>query len=113
MIESQLGGGSIDLTLVQYQPTRRGKVLGPIIADIVFRRPQVVPIGGGFHSRVINRNQFIPKTAAAGLGQQLLNDHFRHFVLALAKMMMSNLSLGINEIEGRPIVVAESPPDAI
>jgi hypothetical protein len=32
----------------------------------------------------------MPDTADSGLGQQLLNNRFRLFVLALAELMMSN-----------------------
>ena len=46
------------MTLVQECATRRGKVLGSIIADIIFRRPQAVPIRGRFYPAGINRNQF-------------------------------------------------------
>src|SRR5437763_11598440 len=46
----------------------------------------------------------------SGLGQQLLNDHFRLFVFALAEMMMSNLSPRIDEIEGGPVLVLERTP---
>ncbi len=113
MIEREARGGSIDATLVQYCTTGRRKVLGALIADIVFRRPQVAPIGGSFSSMGIDRNQFITDAADSRLGQQLLNNHFRLFVFALAEVMMSNTPLRIDEIEGRPIVVRESPPDRI
>jgi hypothetical protein len=48
MIESQPRGGIIDAALVQYCTTGRRKVLGALIAYIVFRRPQAAPIGGSF-----------------------------------------------------------------
>src|SRR5712691_2336466 len=80
------------------------------MADIVFRRPQAAPIGGSFSSMGIDRNQFMTDAADSGLGQQLLNDHFRLFVFALAELMMSNMPLRIDEIEGRPILVVESTP---
>jgi hypothetical protein len=46
----------------------------------------------------------------SGLGQQLLNNHFRLFVFALAELMMSNIPLRIDEIEDRPTFVLESTP---
>src|SRR5437016_6001799 len=49
-------------------------------------------------------------TAVSGLGQQLLDDHFRPFVITLAELMMSDASLRVDEIEGRPIFVLESAP---
>src|SRR5438270_9042182 len=50
MIEREARGGSIDARLVNYCPTGRRKVLGALIADIVFWRPQVAPIGGSFNT---------------------------------------------------------------
>src|SRR5258708_38417808 len=44
MIESQPRGGSIAARLVQYCTAGRRKVLGALIADIVFRRLQAAPI---------------------------------------------------------------------
>src|SRR4051812_26578293 len=44
------------------------------------------------------------------LGQQLLNNPFRAFVFALAELVMSNMSLWIDEIQGRPIFVVEGAP---
>ena len=64
LIESQPRGGSIDATLVQYRAAGRRKVLGALIADVVFRRLQAAPIGGGFRTTGIDRNQFM--TDAAG-----------------------------------------------
>ena len=110
MIESQPRGDSIDATLVQYCTAGRRKVLGALIADIVFRRLQAAPIGGSFHTTGINRNQVVADVADSGLGQQLLNNPFRLFVFALAELMMSNMPLRIDEIEGRPILVLESTP---
>src|SRR6266536_1014693 len=110
MIESQPRGDSIDATLVQDCTTGRRKVLGALIADIVFRRLQAAPIGGSFSTTGIDRNQFMTDAADSGLGQQLLNNHFGLFVVALAELMMSNVPLRVDEVEGRPIVVVESMP---
>src|SRR4029453_9926535 len=110
MIESQARGGSIDATLVQCCTAGRRKVLGALIADIVFRRLQAAPIGGSFRTTGIDRNQFMIDVADSGLGQQLLNNPFRLFVFTLAEMMMANAPLRIDKIEGRPIFVLESTP---
>src|SRR6266436_5728913 len=48
--------------------------------------------------------------AGSGLGQQLLNDSFRLFVFTFAELMMPDAPLRIDDIEGRPILVPESPP---
>src|SRR5438309_5831659 len=48
--------------------------------------------------------------ADSGLSQQLLNNHFRLLVFALAELVMSNTPPRVDEIEGRPILVLESTP---
>ena len=63
MIESQPRGGNIDVTLVQYRTVGRHKVLGALIADIGFRRLQAAPIGSGFRTAGIDRNQFMTNAA--------------------------------------------------
>src|SRR5262249_3753679 len=113
LIEPQPRGGSIPATRVQYRTTGRGKVLGTLIAEVVLGRPQAAPIGGSFNTTGIDRNQFVIDALDSGFGQQLLNNHFRLFVVALAELMMSNLPLRIDEIQRRPIVVVESTPDRI
>src|SRR5215212_2768185 len=110
MIEPQLRGGIVDAALIQYCTTGRGKVRGALIADVVLRGPQAVPIGGSFSTIGIDRNQFMIAAIDSGLGQQLLNCHLRLFVFTLAEMMMSNMPLHIDEIEGRAIPVVEGTP---
>ena len=51
--------------------------------------------------------------AAAGLGEQALNDHFRLFVCALAEVVMPDVPLGIDEVESRPVLVVERCPDPV
>src|SRR5438045_2772288 len=93
MIEPQLGRGSIDLTPVECRATRRRKVLRALIAEIVLRSLQVAPISGGFRASAMDRNQLVTDVINSGLGQQLLNNHFRPFVIALTEFMMSNVPL--------------------
>ena len=76
LIEREARRGRIDARLVHYCPTGRRKVLGALIADIVFWRPQVAPIGGSFSTLSLDRDQFMIEAAEAGLGQQLLKNHF-------------------------------------
>src|SRR5918998_1805598 len=71
MVEPQLLGGIVDAALVQYCTTGRGKVRGALIADIVLRRPQAVPIGTSLNTTGIDRNQVITAAADFGLLQQL------------------------------------------
>src|SRR6266496_1395330 len=110
MVKLQFRRGGIDATLVQCRTAWRRKVLGTPVADIVFRGLQVSPIGGSFRTAGIDRNQIVTDAAVSGLGQQLLNDSFRLFVIALAKLMMANAPLRIDDIEVRPIFILESTP---
>src|SRR5579884_227163 len=113
LIEPQPYGGSIDVTLVQDCTTGRCKVLGALRADIGFRRPEAPPIGGSFSPLSIDRDQFVIEATDSGFSQQVLNNLFRLFVGTLAVVMIAKMPLGIDEIEGRPIVVRESVPDRI
>src|SRR5207302_4759625 len=111
MIESQPLGGSITVTLVQNYTTGRRKVLAARVPDIGFWRSQAVPIGSSFSTLGIDRNQFLIEAADSGLSQQVLQHHFRQFVGAFAEVMIAQMPLRIDEIEGRPIVVGERLPD--
>src|SRR5215212_5731428 len=69
MIESQSRRSSVETTLVQYCTAGRREVLGPLIADIVFRRLQAGPIGGSFRTLCIDRNRTAIRAGASGFGQ--------------------------------------------
>src|SRR2546421_4397406 len=109
-IEPQSGGDGVDAGRVRRRPTGRREVLGAVIAEIILPRLQVVPIGGSLDTTSIDRNQLVTDATDSGLGQQLLNHPLRLFVFSLAEGMMSNVPLPIDEIEGRPILVVETPP---
>ena len=49
----------------------------------------------------------------AGVEQQLLDRHLGHGVLALAEVVVPDPSLGIGEVDRRPEVVGERPPDPV
>ena len=84
------------------------------VPDIVFRRPQAAPIGGSFEAAGIDRHRLVCRRRwLRPRASSVLNDHFRLFVGALAEMMMADAPLRIDEIQRRPIVVAEGAPDDI
>ena len=45
------------------------------------------------------------------LGQQLLNDNLRPFVFTFAELMMPNMPLRVDKVQGWPILVLEGVPD--
>ena len=46
----------------------------------------------------------------SGLGQQLLENHFRLLVLAFAEVVMPDAPLRVGEVQGRPVMVVEGAP---
>src|SRR3712207_3092012 len=68
-VKAQLRGGRIDAALVRRCTAGGGEVLGALVADIVFRRLQAVPIGSDFNAPGLYRNQFMTDAAGPGLGQ--------------------------------------------
>src|SRR2546429_3094684 len=77
LVEAQPRGDVIDAGGVRRHPTRRREVFGALIADIVLRRLQALPIGWSFNSAGVYRNLSGTDPAVSGLGQQLLEGHFR------------------------------------
>src|SRR4051812_10624420 len=86
-------------------------MLGALKSEIVFRRPEVAPIGGSVETAGIHRNRLSTDAGGSGLAQQLLDDHFRLFVGTFAKIVMTNTPLRIDEIERRPGLIPERTPD--
>src|SRR4051812_38423890 len=110
MVEPQPRGDGVDLPRTQHRTVWRGEVLGARIAEVVLGRPQAGPIGGGFDAGRLDRNQVLVDATAAGLCQQLLQNHLGLLVLALAEAMVPNLPLRIYEVERRPVAVPEGIP---
>jgi hypothetical protein len=48
--------------------------------------------------------------AGSGLGQQLLDNHFRLLIFALAEVVIPDLPPHVGEVQGRPVVVLERSP---
>src|SRR5215211_4806273 len=113
VVEPQPLGDGIDLRGVKDRTVGGREVLGALVAEVVLRGPQAGPVGGGLHPTGLDRNQVLADAAAAGLAQQLLQDHLGLLVLALAEAMVPNLPLGVDEVERRPIAVPERIPDPI
>jgi hypothetical protein len=58
----------------------------------------------------VDRNQFITGVGGPGLGQQVLDNHFRLLVCALAEVVMPDMPLRVGEIKRGPVVVSEGTP---
>jgi hypothetical protein len=64
MVEGQPRGGDIGVRGVQDRSVGGGEVLGARSAEVVFRGPQAVPVGGGFHPTGIDRDQVVADAEA-------------------------------------------------
>src|SRR5829696_10436528 len=100
VIEGQSCGGGIDVRGVQDRTVGGFEVLGALVAEIVFRRPQAAPVGCSFSTTGIDRNQLMTDAFDPGLFEQLLKGHLRLFVFALAEVMVSNVPLRIVRCAG-------------
>ena len=81
------------------------------MANIVFAGPEAAPIRSCFETAAVNRCRLHADVVGSGLSQELLNDHLRLVVCALAKILMPDTSLRIDKVQSRPIVVPERLPD--
>ena len=113
MVESQPRGSGVAVRRIQDRIIGRGEVLGAFVAEVVLGRPQAVPVGGSLHAAGIHGDQIRADAAGAGVGQQLLQDHLGLLIAALAEAMVADLALGVDEVEGRPVVVVEGSPDRV
>jgi hypothetical protein len=113
MVESQPRRGGIDMRRVQDRTVRRHEALAALIPEVVFRGPQAVPVGGRLDTGGIDRDQVLVDALGAGVGKQSLHDHFGLFVVAFTEAVVADLSLGVDEVQGWPVVVGEGTPDRI
>jgi hypothetical protein len=104
VIESQLCRGRTGVTLAQDRATGGREVLGARIAEVVLRGPQAVPVGGGFDPTRIDRDQIMACAGGSGLGQQLLDHHFRLLVFAFAEVVMADPPAGVSPRQHAPWV---------
>ena len=54
VVELQLVRGNVDVPLIHSCATGRREVLGALVAEIIFRRLQAVPVGGGFDASALD-----------------------------------------------------------
>src|SRR5205814_9914100 len=110
---SQPAGNGVHARLVRDRTAGRGKTVRLLVAGVGLSRLEGAPLGGNLASLRPDGYQVIDKSAEARVREQLLQDHLRHVVGALAKVMGSDPSLGIREIDRRPVVIVERPPDPV
>src|SRR5215813_5649577 len=110
MIESQMHRGSINARFAQNRATRRRKVLGALITNVVLRGPQASPVSSSFKTMTVNGDQLLADAGGASLGEQSLNEPFRLVVVAFPEVVMSQTTLRVDKVESWPILVLECAP---
>src|SRR5262252_2028638 len=93
--------------------TGRSEVFGALVAQVILARFQIEPVGPDLGSGSIDCSQFGTEAANARLGQEILNDGFRLVVVPLAKLVVADAPLFIDEIERWPEFIFEGAPDRV
>src|SRR5882762_2885172 len=83
---------------------------GLVVAEVALRRPEVLPIGLHLVAVRFDRGQSWSQVFDARLGEELPDDHLRSLVITFAETVMPDLTLRVDEVECRPVVVRERPP---
>src|SRR5262245_47473885 len=75
IVRAQPGWESVRARLINNRTTGRDEVLRAVVSDVVFRGPQVAPIGSRLEAAAIHCDGLTADIGRAGLSQQLLKDH--------------------------------------
>src|SRR3984893_4389827 len=110
LIEPERSRGSVVAGLAHERAAGRCEALRLVAAEIIFLRSEILPVRRNLRAARIDLDGIVAHAGIAGLTQQLLNDGFRALVLAFAELVMTDLAVGIDDIQGGPIVVAECVP---
>src|SRR5207245_7604140 len=98
LVQVQTAGNCIAVRLVRDRTIGRGKTFRLVVAGVGLSRLEGAPFGGNFGSLRLDRHQVIAESAESRVSEQLLKDHLRHLVGALAELVGSDPSLSIREI---------------
>ena len=82
-----------------------------LIANVGFWRLQIAPVGGVLHTSGLGVDEAGWHVPVASLGQQHLDYVFGFVIFAVTEMVIPNVSLLIDEVMRRPILVIEGLPD--
>jgi hypothetical protein len=105
-------GALVDLRDVWVHPAGRDEVLRLAIPEVRFGRVQCVPVRGHLGTARIHGRELTHGNVGARVYQQLLDHDLRTLVVGLAETMVPDAPLGVDEVQGRPVMVREGLPDA-
>ena len=112
LIEAQARRNGVDVARVHRGTARRREILRFLMADVGFGRLQAAPVCADLWTMRLDGNGLaIDPAAGSRCCQQLANSHFRFFVVAFAEVVIAHAPCRIDEVERRPVVIAEPTPD--
>ena len=76
-------------------------------------RLQGRPVRLGLEPVVHNRDDVGGNIVPTELAQELLDDALALLVAAFSELVVTDPALGVHDVQGRPIPVAERPPDRV
>src|SRR6185369_10393168 len=93
-------------------PLGRCEVLRARVANIGFGRPDIAA-RRQFRPFRRDSNRAIVEGRGSVLSEKRLDYPLGFGILALAEVVVTNSPLGVDEVVGRPVFVAEGPPDGM
>ena len=113
LIERQRCGRGLGVNVILIRATRGSEILGAIRADIGLRGLDIGHVRGGLDTLAGDRDGARRDVLVPRLTQKLLDHMFGLGVIALAKMMRTNATIGVDEVMRRPVLVVEATPDRV
>ncbi len=111
LVQAELGWVHVEPAAVGVHAIGRSEARGPLVADVGLRRLQRVPVRRELDAAGLDRDQVPVDPLHSRIGEQLLNDPLRPLVVLLPEVAMPDSPLGVDEVERRPGLVCERPPD--
>ena len=113
MVEPQRVRRCVRSRLGERHTTGRGEVLSLLVAEVSLGRRQVRPVGLSLDAIGSDGDQSVADALGPGVAQQPLNHPLALFVATLAELVMPDSSVGVGDVYGGPVVVAERAPHPV
>jgi hypothetical protein len=94
-------------------PVGGDQVAALLEAEIGLGRSQVGPVGRRFNTAGNDGDAVVTDPVAARVSQQSLDHPLRFLVRLLAEVVVPDPSFGVGDVDRRPVVVAEGPPERV
>src|SRR5690348_991168 len=112
LIERGQDGRAVAPSRILGQSLARSKALGTSVAGIRFRGLQIA-VRRRFDSFTSDANQVARHGGGSVFTQEFLDHPLGLLVLAFAEVVITDSALPIDEVVGRPVVVAKRVPDGV